>query len=53
MIWLWLSATYQQCEYPGHMTKNGWHCVDAHVQDAVESVMIIFANKGGQYFYYV
>jgi hypothetical protein len=29
---LWLSATYQQCDYPECMNKNHWHSVDAHFQ---------------------
>jgi len=44
IIPLWLYATYRQTDYPGCMTKNCWHCVDAHFQDEVGSVLLWFLS---------
>ena len=36
---LWQMATYQQCRYPGRMTKNCWRSVDAHFEDGARRVL--------------
>jgi hypothetical protein len=42
IIPLWLSATYQQSEPPGRLTKDYWYYIDAHFQDAVEIISFHF-----------
>jgi len=37
-IYLWLSTTYRRCDFPGRMTKNRWHSVDAHFAMAVSTI---------------
>jgi len=41
-IALWLSATYQQCDFPGRMIKNRWRSVDPHFQDEVGSISLYY-----------
>jgi len=36
---LWQTAAYRQCDYPGRMTKNRWHFLDAHFQDGAGRVV--------------
>jgi len=38
IIPIWLTASCWPSDYPGCKTKNLWHYVDAHFQDAVGSV---------------
>jgi hypothetical protein len=35
---LWLTATYRRCHFPGRMTTNRWHSVDAYFAMAVSTI---------------
>jgi len=39
IIPLCLTTTYRRCDFPGRMTKNDWHSVDAHFHDAAGRVL--------------
>ena len=36
---LWLTAAYWRCDFPGLLTKNCWHSVDAHFHDGAWRVL--------------
>jgi len=37
---LWQFATYRPPDYPGYMTKNCWHSIDAHFQDGAGRLLL-------------
>ena len=45
----WLTTTYRRCDFTRLITKNHWHCIDAHFHDGarrvLQSVLPIKAGK--------
>jgi hypothetical protein len=39
-ILLWLTTTYQRCDFPGHIPKNCWRSVDTHFHDGAGRVLL-------------